>query len=159
MDRSFVTESISFNSPSGLSGAGCREISLLPFAHFELPHWADPDRSIGTTNETAESDCGRWRNATVAPSPDSRFIRVPSPCLRSMHLLEETGVIERYGALLDSSKVGIRLAVFARGLLTDQHEETVSPFVKESQDLPQVVDCQREGRRLRFSVARRCRGL
>jgi hypothetical protein len=29
---------------------------------------ADSYRSIGTTNETVESDCGRWRNAPDAPS-------------------------------------------------------------------------------------------
>jgi Lrp/AsnC family transcriptional regulator, repressor for azl operon len=65
----------------------------------------------------------------------------PSPCLRRVKMLEESGVIERYVALLDASKVGAGLTVFARIWLTGQDAETVEHFVAEVRRLPQVVEC------------------
>lgn len=65
----------------------------------------------------------------------------PSPCLRRVKLLEESGVIERYVALLDASKVGVGLTVFARVWLTGQDAETVEHFVAEVKRLPEVVEC------------------
>jgi DNA-binding Lrp family transcriptional regulator len=81
---------------------------------------------------------GRIQNVELA----ERVGLSPSPCLRRVRLLEEAGVIERYVALLDPAKVGMELTVFARVWLTGQNEETVAPFVKAIQDLPQVVECQ-----------------
>lgn len=65
----------------------------------------------------------------------------PSPCLRRVKLLEESGVIERYVALLDASKINVGLTVFARIWLTGQDAETVEHFVAEVRSLPQVVEC------------------
>lgn len=38
----------------------------------------------------------------------------PSPCLRRVRRLEETGVIRRYAAILDGSKIGAGLMLYAR---------------------------------------------
>jgi Lrp/AsnC family transcriptional regulator, leucine-responsive regulatory protein len=65
----------------------------------------------------------------------------PSPCLRRVKILEDAGVIERYVALLDASKIGFGLTVFARVWLTGQDAETVNHFVTEVRRLPQVVEC------------------
>ena len=65
----------------------------------------------------------------------------PSPCLRRVKMLEESGVIERYVALLDASKIGVGLTVFARVWLTGQDVATVEHFVAEVKRLPQVVEC------------------
>lgn len=65
----------------------------------------------------------------------------PSPCLRRVKLLEESGVIERYVALLDAAQVGAGLTVFARVWLTGQDAETVEHFATEAKRLPQVVEC------------------
>lgn len=65
----------------------------------------------------------------------------PSPCLRRVKMLEEAGVIERYVALLDASKIDAGLTVFARIWLTGQDAETVEHFVAEVKRLPQVVEC------------------
>ncbi len=65
----------------------------------------------------------------------------PSPCLRRVKLLEEAGVIERYVALVDASKIGMGLTVFARVWLTGQDAETVDHFTDEVRRLPQVVEC------------------
>ncbi len=65
----------------------------------------------------------------------------PSPCLRRVRLLEEAGVIERYVALLDASKIGMGLTVFVRVWLTGQDMETVERFTDSVKQLPQVVEC------------------
>ena len=53
---------------------------------------------------------GRLQNVDLA----KKVGLSPSPCLRRVKLLEEAGVIERYVALLNPSKVGLGLTVFAR---------------------------------------------
>lgn len=65
----------------------------------------------------------------------------PSPCLRRVRILEEEGVIERYVALLDASKIGMGLTLFARVWLTGQDSETVDRFTKAVARLPQIVEC------------------
>jgi DNA-binding Lrp family transcriptional regulator len=64
----------------------------------------------------------------------------PSPCLRRVRILEEAGVIDRYVAILDPTKLGLGLTVFARVWLKAQDEETIAHFVKEVRKLPQVVE-------------------
>lgn len=65
----------------------------------------------------------------------------PSPCLRRVRLLEESGVIEGYAARLDPSRVGLGLTVFTRVWLTGQDIETVRRFTAVVQRLPQVLEC------------------
>ncbi|SFU17002.1 transcriptional regulator, AsnC family [Mesorhizobium sp. YR577] len=65
----------------------------------------------------------------------------PSPCLRRVKLLEEAGIIERYVALLNASKIGMGLTVFARIWLTSQDADTVDHFTDEIKRLPQIVEC------------------
>lgn len=65
----------------------------------------------------------------------------PSPCLRRVRMLEEAGVIERYVALLDASKIGMGLTLFVRVWLTGQDVGTVDQFTKAVARLPQVVEC------------------
>lgn len=65
----------------------------------------------------------------------------PSPCLRRVRMLEEAGVIERYVALLNASKIGMSLTVFVRVWLTGQDADTVDCFTESVKKLPQVVEC------------------
>ena len=65
----------------------------------------------------------------------------PSPCLRRVRQLERDGVIERYAALLDATKVGIGAVVFARISLLSQDAETIDRFTDAIRRLPQVVEC------------------
>lgn len=65
----------------------------------------------------------------------------PSPCLRRVRLLEESGVITRYVAVLDGSKVDAGLSLFARILFRAQDAETIEEFVKAIKVLPEVVEC------------------
>lgn len=65
----------------------------------------------------------------------------PSPCLRRVRLLEEAGVIDRYVAVLNPTKVGVGLTMFARVWLTAQDAETIERFITAMKQLPQVLEC------------------
>lgn len=65
----------------------------------------------------------------------------PSPCLRRVKLLEESGMIDRYIAVLDPVKAGLALTLFARVSLTAQDAETIERFVTAMEKLPQVMEC------------------
>lgn len=80
---------------------------------------------------------GRLQNVELA----GKVGLSPSPCLRRVKMLEEAGVIERYVAVLDASKIGVGLTFFARVWLRGQDSETVEQFVEEVKRLPQVVEC------------------
>lgn len=86
---------------------------------------------------TALQRDGRLQNVELAKEVGLS----PSPCLRRVRLLEESGVIDRYVAVLNANKVGKGLTVFARVWLTGQDAETVDHFTDEIQLLPEVVEC------------------
>ncbi|MDR6635662.1 DNA-binding Lrp family transcriptional regulator [Phyllobacterium sp. 1468] len=65
----------------------------------------------------------------------------PSPCLRRVKLLEEAGIIARYVAVLNASKIGLSLSMFARVWLTAQDAETIDHFMDAMKKLPQVMEC------------------
>lgn len=65
----------------------------------------------------------------------------PSPCLRRVRLLEESGVITHYVAVLDGSQVDAGLSLFARIWFKAQDAETIEEFVKAIKVLPEVVEC------------------
>ena len=65
----------------------------------------------------------------------------PSPCLRRVRQLEESGVIERYIALVNPVSAGIWLTLYVRVWLTGQDTGTVDHFISEINALPQVVKC------------------
>lgn len=93
----------------------------------------DVDRRI----LAALQEDGRIQNIELA----RRVGLSPSPCLRRVRLLEDAGVIERYVALLDASKVNVGFTVFARVWIKGQDEATVDSFVSEIQRMPEVMEC------------------
>ncbi|GMB82845.1 Lrp/AsnC family transcriptional regulator [Shinella zoogloeoides] len=80
---------------------------------------------------------GRLQNVELA----RRVGLSPSPCLRRVKLLEEAGIIDRYVAVVDQAKVGLRLSMFARISLTAQDAETIDHFIAAMKRLPEVVEC------------------
>lgn len=66
----------------------------------------------------------------------------PSPCLRRVRLLEESGIIRRYVALLDPQKLNIGLTVYARIWLDKQDGKSIAQFIQIIQDIPEIVECQ-----------------
>jgi DNA-binding Lrp family transcriptional regulator len=65
----------------------------------------------------------------------------PSPCLRRVRLLEESGVIERYVAVLDGAKIGVGLTVFVRVWFKTQDAEITHQFAEAVRNFPEVVEC------------------
>jgi Lrp/AsnC family leucine-responsive transcriptional regulator len=64
-----------------------------------------------------------------------------SPCARRVRLLEKAGIIKGYAAIIDASKVGLPISVFASIKLERQREEELDRFARAVSRWPEVVDC------------------
>ena len=91
----------------------------------------DVDRSILAVLEKH----GRISNADLA----ARVGLSPSPCLRRVRRLEETGAIRGYRALVDPAAVGRGLRVFAGVRLVRHARPDVAAFERAVVQLPEVV--------------------
>lgn len=78
---------------------------------------------------------GRISNAELA----ARVGLSPSPCLRRVNRLEETGVIRGYRALVDPAAVGRSLRVFAGVRLVRHARTEVAAFERAVTRLSEVV--------------------
>jgi Lrp/AsnC family leucine-responsive transcriptional regulator len=65
----------------------------------------------------------------------------PSPCARRLRLLEESGIIKGYTAMIDQKKVGLPISAFASIKLERQREEDLDRFAKAVARWPEVADC------------------
>jgi Lrp/AsnC family leucine-responsive transcriptional regulator len=64
-----------------------------------------------------------------------------SPCHRRIKLLEERGVITRYGATVDQRAVGLPVSVFISIKLARQKEEDLERFAKAVAGWREVQEC------------------
>ena len=65
----------------------------------------------------------------------------PSPCLRRVRALEDSGLILGYRALLDAKKLGLNLMALLH-ISMDQHTpERFAHFEQQVEQLPEVVEC------------------
>lgn len=90
------------------------------------------------------------RNILVALQADGRLTNQdlarevglsPSACWRRVKRLEETGVIQRYTAVLDAKKVGIGETVFAHISLARHSRKSGAEFAALMQECPEVMEC------------------
>src|SRR5262249_53134844 len=65
----------------------------------------------------------------------------PSACLRRVRALEESGVIDRYVALLNPASIGRGFTAYARIQLTSQDGETIDHFTEQVRRLPEIIEC------------------
>ncbi len=65
----------------------------------------------------------------------------PSPCLRRVGNMEETGVIRGYATLVDAEAVGLPVSVFVSVTLEKQIEKVLEKFEKEIRARPEVMEC------------------
>jgi len=65
----------------------------------------------------------------------------PSPCLRRVRELEESGIIRRYVALLDPAAVDLPVSVFVNVTLERQVESALERFEAAIQKRPEVMEC------------------
>jgi DNA-binding Lrp family transcriptional regulator len=64
-----------------------------------------------------------------------------SACLRRVKLLEQSGVIERYTALLNPLKVGISVSFLIRITLRGQTDRDLGAFEQSVCQVPEVAEC------------------
>lgn len=64
-----------------------------------------------------------------------------SSCQRRLQRLEQDGVIERYSAILNESRLGYQSSVFVKITLDSQTETALGAFEAAAADCPGVVDC------------------
>jgi Lrp/AsnC family leucine-responsive transcriptional regulator len=65
----------------------------------------------------------------------------PSPCLRRIRMMERSGVIARYVAVLDQRRIGLPVSVFVSLKLADQAEQSLDRFAKAIARWPEVLEC------------------
>lgn len=65
----------------------------------------------------------------------------PSPCLRRVRQLEESGMIAGYVALLDARKLGLTLVSFIQISMDKHTPERFSHFEKQIETFPEVLEC------------------
>jgi Lrp/AsnC family leucine-responsive transcriptional regulator len=80
---------------------------------------------------------GRISNQDLA----DRIGLSPSPCLRRVRALEESGLITGYRALLDAKKLGLALTALI-GISMDRHTpERFANFEASVAEFPEVLEC------------------
>src|SRR3954447_25558392 len=82
------------------------------------------------------------------PAPEGRTDHLaeavglsPSPCLRRVKALEESGVIRTYVALVDPALVDLPVNVFVSVILEKQVEERLDAFEAAIKQRPEVLEC------------------
>lgn len=71
----------------------------------------------------------------------SRVHLSASPCLARVRKLENSGLINRYVALLDSAMLGLGVSVFIHIRLERQIEHSLELFEEAMQLYPEVMEC------------------
>lgn len=65
----------------------------------------------------------------------------PSPCLRRVRQLEESGLIDGYVALLNARKLGLTLMAFIQISMDKHTPERFDAFEKTVASYPEVLEC------------------
>lgn len=66
-----------------------------------------------------------------------------SPIFERIKKLEKEGYIEKYVAILNNKKIGLKLTVFIGITLQGHTRSYLEKFVKEINNFPEVVECHR----------------
>ena len=80
---------------------------------------------------------GRINNQDLA----DRIGLSPSPCLRRVRALEESGLIEGYRAMVDAKKLGLSLMALIHISMDKHTPERFANFESEVTVLPEVLEC------------------
>ena len=93
----------------------------------------DKDRQIVRILQTE----GRITNLELA----DRVALSPSPCLRRVRQLEEEGVIDRYVALLDADKLGLKMTALIQISMDKHTPERFAAFEDKVSGFSEVQSC------------------
>lgn len=80
---------------------------------------------------------GRLSNADIA----QQVALSPSPCLRRVRALEESGLIRGYAALLDPLRLGLGLQAYVTVTLDKRRDTQINAFNAAMQASPEVLSC------------------
>ena len=80
---------------------------------------------------------GRISNTELA----QRVNLSESACLRRVRALEQSGLIERYAAILNQHKAGLPVNVFVNITLDRQDEPDLRKFEESVRKIPEVMEC------------------
>jgi Lrp/AsnC family leucine-responsive transcriptional regulator len=80
---------------------------------------------------------GRISNQELADS----ISLSPSPCLRRVRALEESGLIDKYVTLLNARKLGLTLVSFVQISMDKHTPDRFEGFEKTVADYPEVLEC------------------
>ena len=80
---------------------------------------------------------GRISNVQLA----GRVNLSESACLRRVRALEQTGLIERYVALLNQKEAGLAGTVFVHIALRREEQSELAAFEAAVQNIPEVMEC------------------
>lgn len=80
---------------------------------------------------------GRMTNQDLSASVNLS----PSPCLRRIRNLEESGAIRGYTADVDAKAYGLPVTVFVRISLDKHNEDTVRHFESRVKGIDEVLEC------------------
>lgn len=99
-----------------------------------------PIRSIDAINRRIITELQSDGRLTVVQLAE-RVGLSASPCARRLRLLEETGIIKGYTAIIDQRLAGLPISAFASIKLDRQREEDLDRFAQAVARWPEVVDC------------------
>lgn len=85
----------------------------------------------------ALQDEGRLTNQELS----ERVNLSPSPCLRRVRLLEESGVIKGYTAVVDEATYGLPITAFVRIRLERHSQAAIAAFERKVRDIDAIIDC------------------
>lgn len=80
---------------------------------------------------------GRINNQDLA----ERINLSPSPCLRRVRQLEDSGIIEGYVALLNARKLGLTLMAFVQVSMDKHSRNNLEEFEEQLSACPEVLEC------------------
>jgi DNA-binding Lrp family transcriptional regulator len=80
---------------------------------------------------------GRISNVQLA----TRVNLSESACLRRVRALEESGLIDRYAALINQSQAGLSGNVFVNIGLHREEQSELAAFEEAVRDIPEVMEC------------------
>lgn len=80
---------------------------------------------------------GRLSNAELA----ERVNLSPSPCLRRLRNLEQSGVIEGYTAIVNQKAYGLPITVFIQIRLEHHSSQAAKIFEKNIKSIDEIIDC------------------
>lgn len=101
---------------------------------------SSPDPSLDAIDRHILAElqqAGRLSNQDLA----QRVHLSPSACLRRVKLLEDSGVIDRYVALLNPKRVGRHGTSFTIVNLESTQPQQLEAFEQAVRDTPEILDC------------------